>query len=145
MPADWSQQRHWAEIEVGQQIPSLDFPLTIHRLVVHAGANLDFAPMHHNPEVARAHGAPDVYANNVFVQGMWERAVREFIGLAGVIKKIGPLRMTSFALAGTTARVTGQVARKWRRDAEHFVEFTMESTAADVVTARGAIVATLPA
>lgn len=144
MSADWSHQRQWDEVEVGESIPELDFPVTVHRLVQHAGANLDFAPIHHNPDAARAQGASDIYANNVFVQGMWERAVREFIGLDGVIKKIGPLRMTSFALAGTTVRVTGQVVRMWQDAGENFVEFEMLSTASGVVTARGGIVATLP-
>jgi hypothetical protein len=34
--------------------------------VMAAGANRDFNAIHHNAEVARATGAPDIYANTLF-------------------------------------------------------------------------------
>jgi acyl dehydratase len=141
---DWSVQRYWADVHEGDPVPEVEFPLTVHRLVVSAAATHDFAPIHHNPDVARAQGAADIYANNVFLQGMWERTVREFIGLGGVIRRIGPFRMTRFTLVGQTAVVGGSVRRTWRADGLGYVELDLRTRVADGDTVVGAVLVTLP-
>jgi hypothetical protein len=54
----------------GEALAPLAFPLSVYRLVVAAGANRDFNAIHHNSDYARATGAPDMYANTLFLQGM---------------------------------------------------------------------------
>ena len=71
--SDWSSQRMWDDVVEGDQLRGLSFPLTIHRLVVHAGANKDFSAIHHNTEFARHTGASDMYANNVFIQHLTKK------------------------------------------------------------------------
>ena len=143
--ADWSEQPYWEDVEEGAPVPEVRFPLTVHRLVVHAGANHDFAPIHHNADVARAQGAPDMYVNNVFLLGMWERAVQEFIGLDGVIRQIGPFRMTRFTVVGQTAVVGGSVKRKWRDEAgAGCLELAMRTSVPDGDTVVGGVVVSLP-
>ena len=88
---DWSQQRYFEDVQEGDQVPPITVNLTIARLVVEAGANRDFNQIHHNTVIAKATGAPDMYANNVSIQGWWERCVREYVGLAGRFKKTGRL------------------------------------------------------
>ena|SRR5690606_2300481 len=78
------QERYWEDVQEGDELPSLQFPLSVYRLVMAASANQDFNSIHHNSEYAKKTGAPDMYANNIFLQGMWERTVREYIGNAGV-------------------------------------------------------------
>ena len=141
---DYSKQRYWEDVNEGDEVPALEFPMTVHRLVVHAGANMDFAQIHHNTEVAQAQGAPEMYANNVFAQGMWERTIREFIGLDGVIKKMGPFRMKVFTVIGETVRVHGNVSRKWQENGENFVEFSLASTISSGDSVVGSMTATLP-
>jgi acyl dehydratase len=85
----------------------------VYRLVVEAGANRDFNAIHHNSEFARASGAPEMYANTTFLLGMWERSVREFIGLQGRIRAIKGFRMKSFNVVGQTVTVKGRVDRTW--------------------------------
>src|SRR5882757_10213967 len=89
---DWSTQRYWEDIAEGDEIPAVSFPLSVYRLVVEAGANRDFNSIHHSSEYARASGAPEMYANTGFLLGMWERTVREFIGLRGSIRHIAGFR-----------------------------------------------------
>ena len=52
-----------------------------------------------------------MYANTIFLQLMWERCVRDFIGLAGTIRQIKGFRMRSFNLPGDTVTVKGAVER----------------------------------
>lgn len=138
-------QLHWEDVKPGQQLEPLAFPLTIYRLVMAAGANRDFNAIHHNADYARSTGAPDMYANTLFLQGMWERTVREFIGLAGTIRQLRGFRMKSFNLVGTTVIVKGRVRSKVIEDGAGIVEIELWSENDDVVTVGpGCMMVTLP-
>ena len=102
-------QRHFEDVRVGDQLAPVEFPLTVYRLVMEAGANRDFNSIHHNSDYAKATGAPEMYASTSFLLGMWERAVRDFIGLEGTVKSIRGFRMKKFNPVGTTTVVRGEV------------------------------------
>lgn len=125
--SDWSSQLFFEDVKEGDDVPQVAFPITIQRLVMEAGANRDFNGIHHNREIAQLHGAPEMFCNNFFLQGMWERTVREYIGLRGIIRKIGPFRMKIFNFAGNTVVVKGNVLRKFQQDGQNLVEFKMWS------------------
>ena len=138
-------QRFWDDVVEGQPLAPLSFPLSIYRLVMAAGANRDFNAIHHNADVARATGAPDMYANNLLLQGMWERTVRPFIGLAGVIRRQSGFQMRVFNTVGDTVVVKGRVERKWREADHAFVELSVWSeNAQGISVGPGRIVATMP-
>lgn len=122
------------------------FPLSLYRLVMAAGANGDLNSIHHNADYARATGAPDAYANVFFLQGMWERCVRDYIGLAGVLRSLNGFRMNSFNTVGSTAVVHGIVKRKWRgEDGDHLIEIEMWTVNGGVISVGpGSIIAALP-
>lgn len=139
------QERYWEDVQEGDELPSLQFPLSVYRLVMVASANQDFNSIHHNSEYAKKTGAPDMYANNIFLQGMWERTVREYIGNAGMIKSLRNFRMRSFNTVGDTVVTKGKVKRKWIEDGEHFIEIEMVSeNAKGISVGPGSIIATLP-
>jgi acyl dehydratase len=102
-------QRCLPDVDVGEALAPVDFPLTVYRLVMEAGACRDFNSIHHNSEYAKATGAPDMYAATAFLLGMWERALRDYIGAAGTIRAIRGFRMKKFNLVGTTVVVRGEV------------------------------------
>ena len=150
MTIDWSQQRYWEDVAEGDELPSVDFPLTVYRLVVTAGSNRDFNAIHHNSEFARASGAPEMYANTTMLLGMWERAVREYIGLRGRFVGIKGFRMSSFNVVGETVTVRGHVAGKREDsplglvDLEVWSEHDGELTAASVSVGPGIVTVSLP-
>jgi len=141
-------QRYWNEVSVGDEIEAVEFPLTVYRLVMAAGANRDFNAIHHNAEVARASGAPDIYANTLLLQGMWERAVRQFIGLAGVIVRQSGFQMRIFNCPGDTVTVRGRVQKAWREspnDVIGFIEIEVWSeNAKGISVGPGRVRVTLP-
>lgn len=143
--ADWGEQRYFEDVNVGDEIPPVIFNMTVYRLVVEAGANRDFEPIHHNTPYSHDSGAPDMYANNVFIQGMWERTVREYIGLGGRLKKTGPFRMKIFNTVGETVVTKGTVQRKWQENGENFVELEVVSVhSRGASVGPGPVVVTLP-
>ena len=98
-------------VSVGEELPAVGFPLTVYRLVMEAGANRDFNSIHHNSEYARATGAPDMYANTLFLMGMWERCVRDWAGPGATILSLKGFRMRRFNVVGSTTTVAGTVTR----------------------------------
>jgi acyl dehydratase len=124
---NWSTQLFFEDVTEGDDVPQVAFPITVQRLVMEAGANRDFNGIHHNREIAQFYGARDMFCNNFFLQAMWERTVREYIGLRGIIRKIGPFRMRIFNLVGDTVVVKGNVLRKFQHDGQNFVELRMWS------------------
>lgn len=135
----------WEDVVEGEELPPLAFPLSVYRLVMAAGANRDFNSIHHNADYARATGAPDMYANNFLLQGMWERAVRQRIGLGGVIRRLSGFRMRIFNTVGDTVVVKGRVRRTWLEDGQGFVEFELWSeNSRGLSVGPGTMIATMP-
>lgn len=135
----------WDEVAEGEELAPLAFPLSVYRLVMAAGANRDFNSIHHNSDYAKASGAPEIYANNFLLQGMWERLVRDRIGLGGVIRRLSGFRMRIFNTVGDTVTVRGRVRRKWLEGGAGFVEFEVWSeNAGGVSVGPGTVVATMP-
>lgn len=142
---DWTRQRHWEDVAEGDALPTLRFPLTIYRLVMSAGATRDYNAIHHNTEFARKSGAPDMYANGLLLQGMWERSAREFIGLDGVIRALRGFRMKIFNTVGDTVVVKGRVKRKWREGGDALLELEMWSeNSKGVSVGPGSMIVSLP-
>jgi len=127
-------QRHWQDLCEGQPLAPVHVPLTVARLVMAAGANRDFNGIHHNVQVARAGGAPDIYANTYFLQGMWERCVRDFIGPAGDLIGLRGFAMRKFNTAGSTVTVEGRVERRWRDGDAGMAEIALWSHCGGEVT-----------
>lgn len=138
-------QRYWTDVSIGDEIPSVSFPLNVYRLVMAAGASRDFNSIHHNSEYARETGAPEMYANNFFIQGMWERTVREFIGLAGEIKSLKGFRMKVFNTVGETIVTRGTVKNKWKEEGKYLVELELWSeNSKEMTVGPGTVVVSLP-
>jgi acyl dehydratase len=141
------EQRTLADVVPGTTIDAVEFPLTIYRLVMAAGATRDFNSIHHNSEYAISTGGPDMYAATSFLLGAWERTVREYIGLAGTIRGIRGFRMRRFNPVGTTLVVRGEVlSAEADRDAGvGVVELRLWcEEGGDVTVGPGVVTATVP-
>jgi acyl dehydratase len=134
-------QRRLTDVKAGDELTPVSFPITVYRLVMEAGANRDFNSIHHNTEYAQATGAREMYANTSFLLGMWERAVREWIGPAGKIHSITGFRMRSFNYAGDTTTVTGKVTEIDSTTIR--IEMT-SSNSAGITVGPGILTASLP-
>jgi acyl dehydratase len=95
-------------IEVGQEIEPYVVKLTLQRLVLEAGANRDFAPIHFDADAARDSGAAGPYANTTFIETLFEAALRTWAGLAARIRMI-EFSMKSFNVTGDEIAAHGRV------------------------------------
>lgn len=97
-----------AAVMVGEQLPPFPVMLTLQRLVMEAGANRDFAPIHFDVDAARESGAPDVYANTTLIETVLEALIRSWAGLDARIRVI-EFRMKAFNCVGDEIVAGGEV------------------------------------
>ena len=104
------------EIEVGQEIPAVDY--TVHRvnLVMYAGASGDFNPIHWNERFAKAVGLPDVIAHGMYTMAQAGRFVTDWAGDPGAVVDFG-VRFSSMVVVpdideGAVISVSGVVEDK---------------------------------
>jgi len=101
--------RDAGSITVGQEVVPFAVTLTLQRLVMEAGANRDFAPIHFDLDAARESGAPGPYANTTFIETLFEAALRTWAGLSAQILMI-EFSMKSFNCVGDAISARGAVS-----------------------------------
>lgn len=102
------EDRTGAAIVAGAQLPPFAVLLTLQRLVMEAGANRDFAPIHFDIDAARESGASGVYANTTFVETLFEALIRSWAGLAARIRTL-EFAMLDFNCVGEEITAGGEV------------------------------------
>jgi acyl dehydratase len=105
-----SSDRTVEDVYVGEEIAPFGVPLTLQRLVMEAAANRDFTPLHHDRDDARATGAPDAYANTMFIQALLEAGLRSWMGARGWLEEL-EIRMEAFNLVGRVVTAHGRVTK----------------------------------
>jgi len=141
---DWSKQLYFEDVEVGSEVPPVSIPIDLQRLVMEAGANRDFSSIHHDRDLAQASGAPDAFASTTFIMGMFERTLREWMGLQGSIKKLGPFRMMIFMSVGDVVTFKAIVKNKQKEDGKGIIDLEIWAESPKGQTAKGAAIVTLP-
>lgn len=118
-------------------------PLTLQRLVMEAAANRDFAPIHHDREIAQATGAPDPYANTMLVQAVLEATLRQWMGLDGRLRRL-KFSMRSFATAGAVLSGHARVVETRDDDTGRLVGLEVWTESGGARTANGTATVWLP-
>jgi acyl dehydratase len=124
-------------------VPAFTIPLSLQRLVMEAAANRDFAPIHHDREIAWATGAPDPYANTMLVQSVLEATLRQWMGLDGRLRRLR-FSMRSFATAGAVLSGHGRVLEERRDESGRLVDLEVWTESAGTQTAIGTATVWLP-
>jgi len=116
------QNRHWEDVEEGEELPELVMPINMTRCVYLASATRDFSPQHSNPEYARARSkTKDVFVNTPFNMGMVARFMTDWAGPESTVRKVS-VKMRKNVCAGDDMIITGKVTRKYVEDGDHRVE-----------------------
>ncbi|MBW5484725.1 MaoC family dehydratase [Streptomyces bambusae] len=102
-------------MNVGDALPPLDIPVTRTLIVAGALASRDYQDVHHDAELARAKGSPDIFMNILTTNGLVGRYVTDHLGPRAVLRKVA-IRLgapnhpgDTMTLTGTVTAVTGDV------------------------------------
>lgn len=96
-------------MNVGDQLPPLDIPLTRTMIVASAIASRDYQDVHHDPDLAVARGSKDIFMNILTTNGLVDRYVTSWAGPAAVVKRV-KIRLGAPNYPGDTMTLTGTVS-----------------------------------
>jgi acyl dehydratase len=131
------------DVEVGDELPPFELPVTSTVIVAGAIASRDFMPAHHDAEFARAQGAPDIFMNILTTNGYVARFVTDWAGPEAMVRKIA-IRLGAPAVPGQPLRFTGQVTDTRDEGGECVVEVALRAANDLGDHATGTVTVSLP-
>jgi acyl dehydratase len=101
----------WNAIQVGDQLPPLELPITASLIVAGAIASRDFMPVHHDRSFAQSQGSPDIFMNILTDNGLSTRYLTDWAGPGAMLRKLS-IRLGVPCYPGSTLTFTGSVEEK---------------------------------
>ena len=102
---------HAVEVNVGDELPTLEIPLTRTRIVSTAIASRDYQDVHHDPGLAQDRGSKDIFMNILTTNGFVGRFITDWAGPDAVLRSV-KIRLGAPNYPGDTMVLTGSVTRK---------------------------------
>lgn len=93
---------------VGDELPPLDIPLTRTLIVAGSIASRDYQDVHHDAELAKEKGSPDIFMNILTTNGLIGRYITDHFGPAAVLRKVA-IRLGAPNYPGDVMRLTGRI------------------------------------
>ncbi|MFF5974920.1 MaoC family dehydratase [Streptomyces sp. NPDC012769] len=92
----------------GDQLAPLTIPITRTLIVAGAVASRDYQDVHHDAELAREKGSPDIFMNILTTNGLVGRYITDHFGPSAVLRKVA-IRLGAPNYPGDTMTLTGTV------------------------------------
>jgi acyl dehydratase len=99
------------DVQVGDELPPLEIPLTRTLIVATAIASRDYQDVHHDPTLAVERGSPDIFMNILSTNGFVGRFITDWAGPDATVKKVA-IRLGAPNYPGDTMVMTGSVTSK---------------------------------
>ena len=99
----------YAEVEVGDELPALEVPITATTIVAGAIASRDYQDVHHDRDLAVQRGSKDIFMNILGTNGFVGRFVTDWAGPAASLRKVS-IRLGAPNYPYDTMVLTGRVA-----------------------------------
>lgn len=128
-------------VRVGEELPELAIDLTRTLIVATAIASRDYQDVHHDPDLARAKGSPDIFMNILTTNGFVGRFVTDWAGPMARVKAV-EIRLGVPNYPGDRMVMTGRVDAVDRAAGEVVVAVRGANRLGDHVT--GTVRLTLP-
>ncbi len=103
--------RRYDDVQVGDELPRLDIPLTRTLIVSTAIASRDYQDVHHDPGLAAERGSKDIFMNILTTNGFVGRFVTDWAGPNALLKSV-KIRLGAPNYPGDTMVMTGAVTEK---------------------------------
>ncbi|MGW9302384.1 MaoC family dehydratase [Streptomyces cyaneofuscatus] len=101
---------------IGDALPPLEIPVTRTLIVAGAIASRDYQDVHHDAELAREKGSPDIFMNILTTNGLVGRYITDHFGPAAVLRKVA-IRLGAPNYPGDVMRLSGRITSL--EDGEH--------------------------
>ncbi|MCB8902623.1 MULTISPECIES: MaoC family dehydratase [unclassified Streptomyces] len=95
-------------VKPGDELPPLTIPITRTLIVAGAVASRDYQDVHHDAELAREKGSPDIFMNILTTNGLVGRYITDHFGPRAVLRRVA-IRLGAPNHPGDTMVLTGTV------------------------------------
>ncbi|MFH8293456.1 MaoC family dehydratase [Streptomyces sp. NPDC018059] len=95
-------------MRAGEALPPLEIPVTRTLIVAGAIASRDYQDVHHDAELAKAKGSPDIFMNILTTNGLVGRYITDHFGPTAVLRKVA-IRLGAPNYPGDTMVLRGTV------------------------------------
>lgn len=95
-------------LTAGVELPPLEIPITRTLIVSGAIASRDYQDVHHDAELARQKGSPDIFMNILTTNGLVGRYITDHFGPRAVLRRVA-IRLGAPNHPGDTMVLTGTV------------------------------------
>jgi acyl dehydratase len=95
-------------MRVGEALPPLEIEITRTLIVAGAIASRDYQDVHHDAELARQKGSPDIFMNILTTNGLVGRYITDHFGPDAVLRKVA-VRLGAPNYPGDTMVLSGTV------------------------------------
>ncbi|MFF7735191.1 MULTISPECIES: MaoC/PaaZ C-terminal domain-containing protein [unclassified Streptomyces] len=92
----------------GDRIPPLEIPITRTLIIAGAIASRDYQDVHHDPDLARQKGSPDIFMNILTTNGLVGRYLTDHFGPRAQLLRVA-IRLGAPNHPGDTMVLTGTV------------------------------------
>ncbi|MGW7450269.1 MaoC family dehydratase [Streptomyces sp. NPDC054787] len=96
-------------MKAGDTLPPLEIAVTRTLIVAGAIASRDYQDVHHDADLAREKGSPDIFMNILTTNGLVGRYATDHLGPQAVLRKVA-IRLGAPNYPGDTMTLTGTVA-----------------------------------
>jgi acyl dehydratase len=134
--------RKFSSVAVGEALPPLPIPLTRTLIVATALASRDYQDVHHDPDLAKKRGSPDIFMNILTTNGFVGRYVTDWTGPEARIRKID-IRLGAPNYPGDTMTLEGAVTARDEQAGTIEISLRGHNRLGDHVT--GKVLVALPA
>ncbi|MBW2500879.1 MAG: MaoC family dehydratase N-terminal domain-containing protein [Deltaproteobacteria bacterium] len=124
------QFRYWEDVEVGEVLPKLEFPITVKTMILGVCGTRDLMPYHHDPEYSKSVGNRDMFVNTMFDQALFGRFVTDWSGPESDFRETS-LQMVGSLCPGDLAVVQGRVTEKTESGNDKLVKIEMGASSED--------------
>ncbi|MDQ0582055.1 MaoC/PaaZ C-terminal domain-containing protein [Streptomyces rishiriensis] len=95
-------------MKAGDELPPLEIGITRTLIVAGALASRDYQDVHHDPELARRKGSPDIFMNILTTNGLVGRYLTDHFGPTAVLRKVA-VRLGAPNHPGDTMVLRGRI------------------------------------
>ncbi len=138
-----TESKLWEEVDRGEELPVLHFPITVKTLVLAVCGTRDLMPYHHNPDYSRSLGNRGMFVNTMFEQALFGRFVTDWSGPESDFRETS-LQMVAQIVPGDVAVIEGRVVKKYRDGDDRRVELELTASTALGIAARSTATLAMP-
>jgi acyl dehydratase len=114
-------QNYYEDINIGDNIPTLQKDPTTQQLVKYAGASGDYYQIHYDKSFALSNNLPDVILHGALKNAFLGQLMTDFMGLEGKLKRL-TVQYRAMDIPGTPVFAKGNVTKKYVENGENIIE-----------------------